>query len=345
MKSTARDIPGQYYKIAEIWTVGDFKMPKYFDCVVLTYNVPHRKTYNVLCLLKSKGVKHVLVFAIPMHYKKTFVPLYEHRPPLHQIIKTEEICRNFGYDYMCSDGYENIPVESTTPLLVCGAGIIPQEIIKKYTVINSHPGYIPLTRGLDALKWAIIENKPIGVTTHLIGDEIDAGEVIQRKIVPVYKNDTFHAAAQRVYEYEVSMLVDSLKYIAEDHYYVGAGNGVLHKRMPPSIECDLLNAFDKYVNERGIERIRCNMKFFNANWDFDIVGISTIDYPVDNTLLLVKTEDKSKLENLENCRYCVVVAEDGIYPSKKMGTYNFFIMDKNPETKLKMLLNKMKETT
>lgn len=317
-------------------------MPKHFDCVVLTYNVPHRKTYDVLCLLKSKGIKYVLVFAIPMRYKKTFVPLYEHRPSLHQMIMTEEVCRNFGYDYMCSEGFENIPIENTTPLLYCGAGIIPQEMIKKYTVINSHPGYVPLTRGLDALKWAIIENKPIGVTTHLIGSEVDAGEIIQRKIVPVYKNDTFHAVAQRVYEYEVSMLVDSLRFLGEDHCYIEAGDNILHKRMPPSIECNLLGAFGKYVNKRGIERIRYNMKSIYDNWNFDIVGISTIDYPVDNTLLLVKKDDENMLGNLENCRYCVVVAEEGICPDKKIGAYNFFIMDKNPETKFKMLLSKMK---
>lgn len=243
---------------------------------------------------------------------------------------------------MCSDGYKNIPVESTTPLLVCGAGLIPSEITKKYTIINSHPGYVPLTRGLDALKWAVIENKPIGVTTHFIGAKVDAGVVIQRKIVPVYKNDSFHAVAQRVYEYEVSMLVDSLNLLAEDHYYIGAGDNIVHKRMPPTIECNLLEAFGKYVNERGIERISCNMKSLYGNWDFEIVGISTIDYPVDNTILLVRKADEKKLGNLEHCRYCVVVAEEGICPSKSESMYNFFITDKDPETKLKMLLNKMK---
>ena len=73
-------------------------MDKNFDCVVLTYSVPHRKTCDVLCLLKSRGIKHVLVFAILMHYKKTFVPLYEHRPSLYPRISTEEVCRNFDYD-------------------------------------------------------------------------------------------------------------------------------------------------------------------------------------------------------------------------------------------------------
>lgn len=319
-------------------------MLKNYDCAVLTYNVPHRKTYDVLCLLKSRGIKRVLVFAVPLHYKKTFVPLYEHRPSLYPAADTEEICRNFDYDYVCSDTYENIPVEDTTPLLVCGAGIIPPEIAKKRIIINSHPGYAPLVRGLDALKWAVIENKPIGVTTHFIGNEVDAGETIQRKIVPVYKNDTFHAVAQRLYEYEVSMLVDSLRLLTDDHYHIGAGDDVIHRRMPPAVERDLLDAFGKYVNERGIERITCNMKSLYDNWNFDIIGISTIDYPVDNTILLVRKDDQSKLGNLENCRYCVVVAEEGICPSKNTGKYNFFITDKDPETKLKMLLDKMKSS-
>ena len=77
------------------------------------------------------------------------------------------------------------------------------------------------------------------------------------------------------------------------------------------------------MNERGIERVRYNMKSLYDNWDFDIVGISTIDYPVDNTILLVRREDENKLGNLKNCRYCVVVAEEGICPSKSIDIYNF----------------------
>lgn len=41
-------------------------------------------------------------------------------------------------------------------------------MIQKYRIINAHPGYIPVVRGLDSLKWAIVEGLPIGVTTHLL---------------------------------------------------------------------------------------------------------------------------------------------------------------------------------
>ena len=58
---------------------------------VLTYNIPHRKTYDTLCLLKARGYKDVIVFAMPLHYKKQFKPLYEHRPQLiNQISSIED---------------------------------------------------------------------------------------------------------------------------------------------------------------------------------------------------------------------------------------------------------------
>ena len=295
-----------------------------------------------MCIKKWGGGTAVLVFAVPFHYKKTFKPLYEHRPVLCRDIDTKKVCENFGYDYLSADTYDVLPVEKGTPLLVCGAGIIPEKIIDKYIVINAHPGYIPLVRGLDALKWAVIENKPVGVTSHIIGPEVDAGSIIQRRIVPVYKNDTFHAVAQRVYEYEITMLVDALKLYTDKHEYIGAGNNILHKRMPPSIEKGLLDAFCQYAKEKGIERIRCNMNRFYRNWDFDIVGVSTIDNPVDNTILFMPESEQYKAEKLENFRFCVVVTAQGFCPGKKLSTYNFFIMDENPEEKFNALLAAMR---
>lgn len=223
------------------------------QCVVLTYDVPHRKTYDTLCLLKAKGYRNVLVWAVPLHYKKTFKPMYEHRPPVCNHITTPEICKNFDYQYYVSkNGYRDMPVNKDVPILSCGAGIISQDIVEKYMIINSHPGYIPYARGLDSFKWAVFEKLPIGVTTHYIGKEIDAGYVIERREVPVYHNDTFHALAQRVYENEIEMLVDALEHIQKPGFYVPAGDNPLHKRMQPEQEIHLLDCFQKLVKEKGV---------------------------------------------------------------------------------------------
>lgn len=211
---------------------------------VLTYNVPHRKTYDTLCLLKSKGYKDVVVFAKPMHYKKKIKPIYEHRPNVLIDINPKELCQNLNYSYYEEDLCDNL-LNKQSIVLVCGAGIINQDTVDSYRIINSHPGYIPNSRGLDAFKWAIIKEQPIGVTTHLIGEHIDAGFIIERRKVPVQYNDTFHQLARRVYETEIIMLAEAIDKIEGDHMYIDPSGFSLHKRMPKEIEINLIENFEK----------------------------------------------------------------------------------------------------
>ena len=43
-------------------------------------------------------------------------------------------------------------------------------------------------RGLDSLKWAIFEGKPIGVTTHIISEETDTGWLINKQLLSLLSN-------------------------------------------------------------------------------------------------------------------------------------------------------------
>lgn len=213
---------------------------------ILTYNVKHRKTYDTLCLLKARGYSEVCVYAQPMHYKKSFTPYISHRPVLNmEIPDPVEVCKNFGYSYEEGILDElNIPAEM--PLLVCGAGIIPEQFVKEHTIINSHPGMIPFSRGLDSFKWAIWEDKPIGVTTHLIGEYVDGGEIIDQKQIEIDEGDTFFEVAMQVYETEIDMLVTALEKLNEEHRFVNPEEYVVHKRMPHDIESHLLEKFEDY---------------------------------------------------------------------------------------------------
>ncbi len=91
------------------------------------------------------------------------------------------------------------------------------------------------------------------MTTHLLGEYIDAGEVIERRTIPVYFNDTFHSVAQRVYENEISMLVEAIEKIGEEHETILPGNNPIHGRMPHSYETRLSERFDKIVKNVPIE--------------------------------------------------------------------------------------------
>lgn len=221
---------------------------------VLTYPVKHRKTYDVLSLLKANGYTDVEVYAIPFHYQKKHSPIIRHRPEMNfQIPEIGELCFNLGYRYEQGE-LESFNIDKERIVLLAGAGILPKEFVDKYIIINAHPGYIPNCRGLDAFKWAIAEKLPVGVTTHLLGGEIDAGKIIERRIIDIYKTDTFHSVAQRVYENEVSMLVEAIEKSDNRHLKtVFAENYEIHKRMPQSIEENLMEMFEQYKKDYAKE--------------------------------------------------------------------------------------------
>lgn len=224
---------------------------------VLTYPVKHRKTYDVLSLLKANGYTDVNVYATPFHYQKAFFPIIEHRPEMNfQIPEISELCSNLGYRYEQGE-LESFHIDEDRIVLIAGAGILPEEFINKHSIINAHPGYIPNCRGLDAFKWAIAEKQPVGVTTHFLecGD-VDAGKIIERKIIDIYKADTFHSVAQRVYEHEVSMLVAAIGKSDDRHLKsVSVENYETHKRMPRNIEVNLMEMFEQYKKNYATESV------------------------------------------------------------------------------------------
>lgn len=67
----------------------------------------------------------------------------------------EIICKHFGYKYAEGE-LERFHIEKDRIVLIAGAGIIQDDFVQSHTIINAHPGYIPNCRGLDALKWAIV---------------------------------------------------------------------------------------------------------------------------------------------------------------------------------------------
>lgn len=221
---------------------------------ILTYQCVHRKTYDTLCLLKAKGYTEVTIYAAPLSYQKSWKPLLEHRPGLpygiREGIDWHTVVRNLGFPYVPITNYNEIPTSVGEIFLVCGAGILPDSFVQNHLVINAHPGYLPYERGLDAFKWAVLENHPIGVTTHFIGKEVDAGEILQRRKVPIYSYDTFHLAAQRQYEMEIAMLVEALEHIDEKHEIISTEGFPVHKRMPHEYEMKLLEKFEQ-IKKKG----------------------------------------------------------------------------------------------
>lgn len=209
---------------------------------VLTYDHPHRKTYDLVTMLCAHGYRPRL-FALPWVERKSHTPLIPHRPPMRYSVGPGELAEAFDLEFHRYPMAELPNVaEDDEVILIGGAGIIPTEVLAACPpIINSHPGYLPYTRGLDSLKWAIMDGWPIGVTVHYVTSEVDAGPMIYKPHVSERIGDTFGTLAHRVYEEEVCALLRSLTFtgLINPTTCSDALEYPPHRRMPHSIEMHL----------------------------------------------------------------------------------------------------------
>lgn len=224
---------------------------------IITYNHPHRKTQNSVFRLKALGYENVKLFALPFIKRENPIqPIFQHRPSHCITISCKDFAKNLNYDFEVSsveELNENLNKYSPNHILITGAGILPKNLVENHRIINSHPAYLPLVRGLDALKWAIVNKQKLGVTSHFIIDEADAGFLIDRKEIPVYKNDTFFELAMRQYELEIEMLVASIeKTKTQSNFPELPTEGKVNRRMPKNVEENLMKHFQEYKLKFGI---------------------------------------------------------------------------------------------
>ena len=172
---------------------------------VITYDVAHKKTQDVLFRLKAHGYTDVECVAFPFIHRKKFIPLITHRIVNGLPIHPKEFCRRFGYGYT-----DNVDLAKYDKIIIGGCGILPGKVIQNYEIINAHPGYLPFVRGLDSLKWAILGGMPIGVTTHIINEDIDAGIMIDQKYITIDYFDTIHSLGYKTYSLELDMLIEAI---------------------------------------------------------------------------------------------------------------------------------------
>lgn len=233
---------------------------------IITYDHPHRKTMDVLAGLLLHGVKfeQITLLVQPWKIMPKKQPLYPHRPDpifnadlVHLVTTTGMKVVPYSEDVL----YITEVIEELDIVLIAGAGILEKVNDIKTPIINSHPGYLPNVRGLDALKWAIYTGQPIGVTLHYINRHleisrphddmasksyVDTGMIIERRFTDFYFEDSFHSLAQRVYEMEVRMLVLSA---LNDHLKPDSSQPIgneypLRGRMPVYLEPIMIQKFE-----------------------------------------------------------------------------------------------------
>jgi hypothetical protein len=225
--------------------------------VLLTYDHEHRKTTDVLWRMIAGGNRPGAVVALPwVNRKKQRGYIYGHRPaeknwPCEPIGYTHDICAKLGIEWAKAP-YDDIQGAiarfSPSVVVIGGAGILPHDVVTKFTVVNVHPGLLPARRGLDVFKWAINDLVQVGVTAHICDERTDLGRRLIERQVPVFPEDSLQSFAMRQYEYELGTINGAIEMVK-----AGVPGDPIHPgetkpygRMPLKIEATLLQRFEDY---------------------------------------------------------------------------------------------------
>jgi phosphoribosylglycinamide formyltransferase-1 len=218
---------------------------------LITYDARHLKTEQIALGLHQKGYRDLSFFALPFVARAKREIVFPHRPDMELGAHSMSVAEAVGGSFTRVASPDEIDPQGADLFLITGAGILPESFVNATLgrVLNSHPGIIPLVRGLDAFKWAILDGMPVGNTLHFIDAEADAGEVVAQSPTPVFATDTLERFAERHYELEIDMMLD-FERILSDRTAPGGSEPYetrpARMRMKAELQNKLYEAFEEY---------------------------------------------------------------------------------------------------
>jgi len=100
-------------------------------------------------------------------------------------------------------------------IIVVGYGrIIPPWMLElpRYGNINVHASLLPKYRGAAPVQWAIAQGETVsGVTTMLLNEGLDTGDILLQKEMPIRPEDTAVTYAPRLAEMGAELIVETLR--------------------------------------------------------------------------------------------------------------------------------------
>lgn len=122
---------------------------------------------------------------------------------------------------------------------------------------NLHPALLPYGRGADPNAWAIIDGEPAGTTLHWIDDNIDTGDIVGQRRVPIEPTDTGERLYRRLEEESIILLMESWPAVASGTAarQPQTGAGSYHRRAQLR-EAERIDLDATYTGRQLIDRLR-----------------------------------------------------------------------------------------
>ena len=83
-------------------------------------------------------------------------------------------------------------------------------------IINLHPSMLPKYKGLHAIERALESgDESTGVSVHYVNEELDGGEVIMQKEVPILPDDTIETLTKAIQRVEYAILPAAIEHVKQ----------------------------------------------------------------------------------------------------------------------------------
>ncbi|MGH7799708.1 MAG: methionyl-tRNA formyltransferase [Thermodesulfobacteriota bacterium] len=108
-----------------------------------------------------------------------------------------------------------------SPDLICVAAygkILPKNILDfpPHGSINVHASLLPKYRGAAPINWAIIRGEKVtGITTMKMDEEMDTGDMLLKKEVPIGDEDTGETLSEKLSEIGAKLLIQTIRLLKE----------------------------------------------------------------------------------------------------------------------------------
>ena len=94
--------------------------------------------------------------------------------------------------------------------------VVTSKLIEAFPrrIINIHPSLLPKYKGLNVIQKALDSDDIFtGVTVHYVTEELDSGEILEQRKVPIYDGDTLEMLTQRIQRTEYTILPRAIEHV------------------------------------------------------------------------------------------------------------------------------------
>jgi methionyl-tRNA formyltransferase len=111
---------------------------------------------------------------------------------------------------------ELLETDKPDVLVLGGTRIIKPKILEvpRRATVNAHPGLLPMLRGSASVGWALYKDLPQGATAHFIDPGIDTGDIIVKRQLPVYRNETYESINYRIALLSGELMAEALTFLS-----------------------------------------------------------------------------------------------------------------------------------